>query len=126
MRTRVFNFILCRIITHCCGIQISNVKWYTNFTIFYPCNITTFFVIFAKRIFRHYTFSSLHKNSPCAQARIPLLKKPNGPVFGTLHVSRELLKIWIYQDSFTSGNAFYDIFNALLYKDLTEKLQSFS
>ena len=28
MRTRVFNFILCRIITHCCGIQISNVKWY--------------------------------------------------------------------------------------------------
>ena len=22
MRTRVFNFILCRVITHCCGIQI--------------------------------------------------------------------------------------------------------
>ena len=88
----------------------------------------TFFVIFAKRFLGtiQYTFSSLHKNSPCAQARIPLLKKPNGPVFGTLHVSRELLKIWIYQDSFTSGNASYDIFNALSYKDLTEKLQPFS
>ena len=74
MRTRVFNFILCRIITHCCGIQISNVKWYTNFTIFYPCNITTFFVIFAKRFLGTIHFLHSIKTAHVPKRGSPSLK----------------------------------------------------